>query len=140
LRDNLPGGERAGRALLRRALVIVQIALSLAVVFAAGLLTRTLRTLETIDLGFNPARVIALNVDPASNGHSAAEVSRILEEMVMQARELPAVMAASLAASTPSGFMEISLSFEVPGYTQKSDSDEIAGFNFVSPGYFEALG
>ncbi|MGI9074216.1 MAG: ABC transporter permease [Bryobacteraceae bacterium] len=94
----------------------------------------------TIDLGFKPAQVIALNVDPASNGHSNAEISRIVEEIRTRARVLPGVNAASLAASTPNGFMEISLSIEIPGYTRKSDSDEIVGFNFVSPDYFATLG
>jgi predicted permease len=140
LRDEVASGGRISRALVRRALVVAQIALSLAVIFAAGLLTRTLRTLETIDLGFKPAQVIALNVDPASNGHSSAEISRILEEIRTRVRVLPGVSAASLAASTPNGFMEISLSIEVPGYTRKSDSDEIVGFNFVSPDYFATLG
>lgn len=53
--DLLPGlkQERAGRGrlsrvLLRRSLVVIQIALSLVVVFAAGLLTRTLRSLEQL--------------------------------------------------------------------------------------------
>jgi predicted permease len=140
LKDEFASGGRFGRALMRRTLVVVQIALSLAVIFAAGLLTRTLRTLETVDLGFKPEQVIAMNVDPASNGHSSAEISRILEEIRTRTRALPGVKAASLAASTPNGFMEVSLSIEVPGYTRKSDSDEIVGFNFVSPDYFATMG
>jgi predicted permease len=36
--------------------------------------------------------------------------------------------------------MEISLSIEVPGYTRKSDSDEIVAFNFISPDYFATFG
>ncbi len=137
LKHEFPGG---GRTLTRKTSVILQIALSFGVIFAAGLLTRTLRTLETIDLGFKPAQVIALNVDPASDGHSSVEVARIMDEIVTRARALRGMNSASLAASTPNGFMEISLSFEIPGYTKKSDSDEIAGFNFVSPNYFATLG
>ncbi len=139
LRDESASGERFGRTLMRRALVIVQVALSLAVIFAAGLLTRTLRTLETVDLGFKPAQVIALNVDPASSGHSSAEVSQIRAEILMRARALPGVKAASLAASTPNGSMEISLSIDVPGYRPKSDGDEIVDFNFISRGYFATM-
>ncbi len=139
LRDESTSGERFGRRFMRRAMVIVQVALSLAVIFAAGLLTRTLRTLETVDLGFKPAQVIALNVDPASSGHSSVEVSQILDEILMRARSLPGVKAASLAASTPNGSMAISLGIDVPGYSSKSDGDEIVDFNFVSPGYFATM-
>jgi predicted permease len=145
--DLLPGLKQesvargaASRVLLRRSLVVIQIALSLVIVFGAGLLTRTLRTMTTADLGFQPDRVIALSVDPAANGHSSAEVSMILDEILNRARALPGVQAASLAASTPNGSMEISLSIDVPGYTPKAARDDIVTFNFVSPQYFETLG
>jgi len=137
---NLVGSGRLSRLLLRRALVIVQIALSLVVVFAAGLLTQTLRTLKTIDLGFRPDQVIALNVDPASNGHSSAEVTLILDDLLRRARALPGVKAASLAASTPNGSMAISMSVDVPGYAPKQAGDNVVPFNFISPDYFATLG
>jgi len=140
LKQESAGKPAASRVLLRRSLVVVQIALSLVIVFAAGLLTRTLRTMSTVDLGFQPARVIALRVDPAASGHSSAEVSMILDEILKRSRELPNVQAASLAASTPNGFSEITMRIEVPGYSPKAGHDDIATFNFVSPSHFKTLG
>jgi predicted permease len=119
---------------------VIQIALSLVIVFAAGLLTRTLRTMTTTDLGYQPDRVIALQVDPAANGHSLAEVSMILDEILRRARVLPGVKAASLAASTPNGSTRMTTLIEVPGYTSKDARDDVAVFNFISPHYFETLG
>jgi predicted permease len=136
----LGGSGRVNRLVLRRGLVVIQIALSLVVVFAAGLLTQTLRTLKTVDLGFQPDQVIALSVDPAANGHSSNETSSILDEILTRARALPAVKAASLATSTPNGSMAISMSINVPGYTVKGSGDDIVAFNFVSPDYFNTLG
>jgi hypothetical protein len=69
------------------------IALSLVIVFAAGLLTRTLQKFAAVDLGFQPDRVIALNVDPTASGHSNAEVSTILDELLNRARDLPGMRA-----------------------------------------------
>jgi predicted permease len=127
--------------MVRRSLVVIQIALSLVIVFGAGLLTRTLRTLGTVDLGFQPDRVIALHVDPANSGHSGAEVSTILDELLRRARGLPGVKAASLAATTPNGSMGISMSVGVPGFVSKEGgSDVVVYFNFISPRYFETLG
>lgn len=129
------------RALLPGSLVVIQIALSLVIVFGAGLLTRTLRTLSTVDLGFQPDRVIAMTVDPAANGHSDVEASNIFDEMLRRTRDLPRVKAASLAASTPSGSMVISMTVDVPGYTPKPvPGDDVVSLNFVSPRYFETLG
>lgn len=131
------------RVLLRRSLVVIQIALSLVIVFGAGLLTRTLQKFATVDLGFQPDRVIALNVDPTANGHSNAEVSTILDDLLNRARDLPGVKAASLSATTPYDSMSMSMSMriEVPGYTPKPlRGDLVIDFNFISPEYFKTLG
>ncbi len=125
---------------LRRLLVVFQIALSLVVIFAAGLLTRTLRTLQTLDLGFRPDRVIALSIDPAANGYANAEIPRVFDQVLERARALPSVKAASTAVTTPGGSDELSLSIEVPGYTPKRNGDDVAIFNSVSPGYFATIG
>ena len=146
--DLVPGIERAPaaggsapRGLLPRALVVVQLAVCLAVVFAAGLLTQTLRTLATVDLGFEPEKVIALRVDPAATGRSGAEVSAVFDEMLARARALPGVAAASLAASPPHGAMSVTMGIEVPGYVPAPGrGDTVVAFNFVSPRYFETLG
>ena len=126
---------------MSRALVVVQIAVCLAVVFAAGLLAQTLRTLATVDLGFEPDRVIALRVDPAASGRSGAAVSAVFDEMLVRARELPGVAAASLAATPPYGAMAVTMGIDVPGYVPAPGrGDTVVGFNFVSPRYFETLG
>lgn len=140
LKQEQSGGGRINRVLLRRTLVVLQISLSLVVVFAAGLLTRTLRTLKTVDLGFRPDQVVALNVDPAAIGHSNAEILRILDEILSRTRALPDVRAASLAASTPNGSMAVSMSVEVAGYTPSQAGDNIVNFNFVSRDYFATIG
>jgi hypothetical protein len=132
-------GAPRTRALMRRSLVVIQIALSLVIVFGAGLLTRTLRMFATVDLGFQPDRVIALNVDPTANGHSNAEVSSIFNHLLKRARDLPRVKAASLSATTPYDSMSMSMSMpiEVPGYTPYPlRRDLVVDFNFISLQYF----
>ncbi len=136
-------GGLGGRALLRRSLVVIQIALSLVIVFGAGLLTRTLQKFATVDLGFQPDRVIALNVDPSASGHSNAEASTILDNLLNRARAFPGVKAAGLSATTPydSTSLSMSMPVEVPGYTAKPlRGDLVVNFNFISPQYFKTLG
>ena len=138
-REPAAGGSR--RRVLSRTLVVVQIAVCLVVVFGAGLLTRTLRTLATVDLGFEADKVIALRVDPSASGHSGARVSEIFDEMLTRARALPGVTAASLASSPPHGAMSVTMGIEVRGYVAAPQrGDTVVGFNVVSSGYFETLG
>ena len=127
-----------GGVRIRRFLIVFQIALSLMILFAAGLLTRTLRSLKTIDLGFDPARVIALNVDPAMNGHRRDEIDRVFDEILSRLRAHPRIAAASLAVVAPLEGGMISLGVEVPGHIKKS-SDIQTNFNMISPDYFKTL-
>lgn len=123
---------------IRRVLIVFQIALSLTILFAAGLLTRTLRSLKTIDIGFDPARVIALNVDPAMSGHTPDEIDRVFDEILSRLRTHPGIAAASLAVVAPLEGSAISLNFDFPGHVKKS-SDVQTNFNMISPDYFKTL-
>ena len=123
---------------IRRFLIVFQIALSLMILFAAGLLTRTLRSLQTVDLGFDPARVIALNVDPAMNGHRPDDADRIFDDILSRLRAHQRIAAASLVVVAPLEGSAIALGFEVPGHLKKS-SDVTTNFNMISPGYFKTL-
>jgi macrolide transport system ATP-binding/permease protein len=123
---------------IRRALIVAQIALSLMILFAAGLLTRTLSSLRTVDLGFNPARVITLKVDPAMNGHTGEQVDQVFDRILRSSRAQPGVTAASLAVVTPLEGEMIALSVSVPGHAATS-ADVQTNFNMVSPDYFKTL-
>jgi predicted permease len=140
LKDDSSGSSLPSRMLLRRGLIVCQVTLSFVVVFGAALLARTLQELATIDVGYDPERVIALNVDPAAAGYSGAEATRVLDEMVTRARELPGVPAASLASSTPGGYV-LTANVEVPGYVPRPlPGDAAVSLKFVSPQYFETMG
>jgi predicted permease len=130
---------KAGGYAMRRFLIIFQIALSLVILFAAGLLTRTLSSLQTIDLGFDPARVITLNVDPAMNGHTSQESDQLFDQILSRLRAQPGVIAASLAVVTPLSGGMIALDLTVPGHVAKP-SDVQTNFNMISPDYFKTLG
>jgi predicted permease len=134
-----PGRGQVSRgAGMRRALIVFQIALSLTIVFAAGLLTRTLSSLKTIDLGFDPARVITLHLDPAMGGRTPDEADRIFDEILGRLRAQPGIAAASLAVVSPLEGSMISLDVSVPGHVLRS-SDLQTNFNTISPDYFKTL-
>ena len=140
LKQEASAGLRPGdRAVLRKLLVVAQVALSLMVLFAAGLLTRTLRSLRTVDLGFQPEKVIAFSLDTDVAGHSNAQAARIEDEVLRRVRLLPGVGAASLVLDAPfSGSFE-AVYIEVPGFPTKYRDKLWASFHAVSPGYFATL-
>jgi predicted permease len=136
--------ERAGpgwvsRALLRRALVMGQISVSLVLVFGAGLFARTLRNLRTVDLGFRPEQIILMTMDPSLSSYKEAATALLYDRLLERIRKLPGVRAASLANMTVLSGGMFAADVRVTGYTPQ-DHEPNDYLNWVSPDYFKTLG
>jgi predicted permease len=126
---------RAGAG-LRKTFVVVQIALSFVVVLAAGLLVQTLRNLQTVDLGYHPDEIAAIEVRPASGGYSGARADRFYMRVLDRIRALPGVKAAATAFGT--NFDGASWKMKL-GPGRNGASQEVNGYG-VGPGYFDTFG
>jgi predicted permease len=122
-----------------RALVSLQLALSLPLLVGAGLLVRTVDNLQRADLGFNPQRLTLARVDLREAGYEGARrdgIIRTLREQFQQTFGLRAVSFSQLSVfSGGESFNGI----DVEGYTPKSDRSGSA-VDYVGPHYFATLG
>jgi len=89
--------SRVPRLRTARAILVFQVALSVVMLAAAGLLAGTLRNLQRVDPGFDPANVLLFRVDPALNGYDEERRRRVLAEILERVRALPGVDSASLS-------------------------------------------
>ena len=121
------GGRRF--ATLSSSLVIVQVALSLALVVAAALFVRSFERLSHVPLGFDPDRVLVVNVDTQKARTDAADRMHLFHRIVDAARRVPDVAHAGASMWTP-----------VDGGMRMGDSDSRVAFNYVTPGWFAAYG
>jgi predicted permease len=78
--------------------VAVQIALSVMLLTAAGLLVRSVRNLEHVSLGFDARNLLLFQVDPARNGYDEARQRQLSAIVLERLRALPGVTAASLSS------------------------------------------
>ena len=136
LKDNpSTQGNRVRRFSLRNAIVVTQVAVSLALVGAAGQVLLGLRTADGVDIGFEPGAVLALPINPdpleLTDGEIRALYGRVLERLQAQ----PGVRAVSLAAQVPLTGSTSGASVMIPG----TDENTLARSNVVAPGYFEML-
>ncbi len=83
IRGAATGGSRS---FLASTLIAAQIALSLALLFGAGLFTQTLRHLRAIDLGFNPENLLLIHIDDRNHGSSAPA---FFGDLLERARAMP---------------------------------------------------
>jgi macrolide transport system ATP-binding/permease protein len=88
------GGRGAAgepRALLRGALVVVQVALSLMLLVSGGLFLRSLDRARQIELGFEPDGLVVASVVPGENGYDAAKRLDLYSRTRDRMRALPGV-------------------------------------------------
>ncbi|HTM24933.1 MAG TPA: ABC transporter permease [Vicinamibacterales bacterium] len=88
----------SGRRMLSGALVVAQIALSLLLIAGAGLLVRTVRNLEHVDLGFDAANLLLFRIDPSLNGYGGVQTTDLYARVLDRLRATPGVVAASLSS------------------------------------------
>ena len=127
--------HRAGRSL-----VVVQVALSLALVAASGLLLGSFRKLTTMDPGFRRDGVLLVSANLRNAKFGAARLLAVKREILNGLRTLPGVSAASASLVTPIGNMAWNEIVAVQGYSPATKHDSIAFLNEVSEGYFFTLG
>ncbi len=130
-------GSRFG---LGKALVVLQVALSLLLVVGAGLMISTFFRLETLDPGFERERILLTNVD-LRNGHYPPERrSAAFKEMLERLRALPGVSCVSDSRMTPISGGTWDQDVQVEGYISKGRLDTDVNFNQISDRFFETLG
>lgn len=123
----------------RRALVVVEVALSLVLLIGSGLLIRTLWNLANVSPGFDPDRVLTMSIGVAANDFAnEAEQSAFYSELLRRVRNVPGIEAAGLADSLPlqGGSMQ---PIAVEGNTAPMAHQPEVGVRLVSPGYFGAM-
>jgi putative ABC transport system permease protein len=140
------------RSHARQVLVISELALSLVLMVAAGLLLRSFWDLFKVQLGFNPDRVTAVQTwlpvpnNPSTDPYrTATQESVLLREILRRNRALPGVEETAVGnlAALPLGHGHDDLNMSPlirEGHEMKEDQAPRIGTSTVSPGYFHLLG
>jgi putative ABC transport system permease protein len=138
LNDALKSASRAatsGRKPARAALVVVEVALSLVLVVAAGLLLRSFWRLQSVELGFEPARLLtgALRLPPV-------QAAPFLSDLIARVERLPGVVSAGAVSGVPLAGAGHN-GFSVEGRPALADDViQDAVLNAATPEYFRTMG
>jgi predicted permease len=129
------GDAAIGRVGTGRALIALQIAVSVPLLVGAGLLLRTLANFNGRDLGFDPEGLVVFRVEPRLAGATAERNPLPLYDRVLES-------VASLPGITAAALVEHAL---VSGSTSNTDvflDDRRVemSMNAVGPGFFETMG
>ena len=126
-------GIAAGRSRWATALVVVQFAFSVVLVTAAGLAFRSVTTLTSVDMGFNPDNILLVTLRVGNN--SGPEGFASLERVRERLNAVPGVEAASYARRIPGATLLQSTRI------RRDDQHRTTGFvRQVGPDYLRVLG
>ncbi|MEE8583365.1 MAG: ABC transporter permease [Acidobacteriota bacterium] len=85
------------RSILSKALLVVQVAISLVLLIGAGLFLRTLHNLRNVDVGFNTQNLLLVSVDPQVNRYDQERSKLLLDEMREAFQAIAGVQSVSLS-------------------------------------------
>jgi predicted permease len=125
----------------RQTLVVGQIAVSLVLLVAAGLMLDAFRKMTVLDTGFRTDRILMMELDPATIGYSESQTREIYRALVDRTGALPGVQSAALSRAIPfrpsfNDAIVLPEGFELPS----GQNGVRIATNTVDAAYFETMG
>ncbi len=128
-------GTRHGR--LRDTLVVMEVALSLTLLVAAGLLMRSFVALREVHLGLQPDHLLVARLPlPAERYKTADQVAGFYRPLLQRLKALPGVVDATETSTLPP-YGGINSDIDIPGKSHEEKWE--AMFQLCSEGYFPVL-
>jgi predicted permease len=142
--DALRGARSAAGAggWTQKSLVIAQVALSLVLLCAAGLLTQSLRNMRNQEFGFQAANRHILRMNPQMAGYRADELPSLYRRLRDSLQAIPGVSRVSFALYSPMEGNNWGERVYIEGQPPPPPGSDENGSSWlrVSDGYFESIG
>jgi len=123
-----------------KGLVATQVALSLLVLFAAGLLVRSLQKLMAQDFGYDRNRLVIARLDPIGGGYTNDSMKTLAQQLVSRLESAPGVKAATYSTNGLFAGSESADAIVVPGFNADKAKDRVAYEDYVGADYFGIVG
>ena len=141
LREGGRGASARTGGRLRGALVVVQLALGMSVLAAAGLLLRSFAELRSVDPGFRVESTLSGRLSfPSARYPDRSEIPAAVEQLEDRLRSLPGVLRVGAVSVLPLSGLVHDISVVVEGAVPPPGEEAAADFREATPGFFEALG
>ena len=143
--EALKEGGRAGTSgrtnSLRRTLVVAEFALALTLLASAGLAIHSFLNLTLVDLGVRRDHVLTFTL-PVPDGRLTRpeQIVAFYRTLIEKLESIPGVSRAEVGTSTPVRGWWFGMSFNIVGRPPDPSTRSDAGFQMVTPGYFETFG
>ena len=135
-------GSAGGHARLRSSLVVAEIAISLVLVAASGLLLRSFEKMHEVSLGFAAEHTLAGQYElPHSQYPDQAAIDQFTHELLRRLQGIPGVINAGFTSRLPASGTTGNQAFVAEGYVASRDQGmDLASSMIIEGDYFQAMG
>ncbi|HWQ35499.1 MAG TPA: ABC transporter permease [Blastocatellia bacterium] len=132
----------AGSQLLRKILVVTEIALAVVLVIGSGLMLRAFWKLRQVDLGFDPRGALSFSLELPASRYKSPDRLRFADALQQRLAALPGVKAAALAGGLPPLRPINANDTDIEDYRATPDgpAENVDYWNVVTEDYFKTLG
>ncbi|MDQ1451395.1 MAG: putative transport system permease protein, partial [Acidobacteriaceae bacterium] len=140
--DSSRGMTRHSAGLLRDGLVVAEVAATFVLAVGAGLLLRTMMTLNARDMGYEARQMLVVDADaPAQREMDTQRAVQQFNELFAQLGQLPGVERVAGVMGLPTGIYGSNGYYETRGgLPVDADHPAWSNFSVASPGYFRTMG
>ena len=132
-----PGGRGLG---FGQWLVVGQVTLSLVLLAGAGLLVRTARHLQDVDVGVSRDRLLIVAVGAQTAGYAGDRLHLLHGQLAERLRRLPGVQGVTYSQNGLFSGIDASTTLHASGFVPRAADDTSANADQVGPGYFRTIG
>ena len=146
LNESLKEGGRSStagveRRRVRSTLVVLEVALSLILLIGAGLMIRSFSQLQKVDLGFNPDRLVSMNIQLSRTKYQGSQSAAFFRQLIERVEAMPGVESAGAISAIFIDALPNSTNFTVEGKPPMPIAEQIeTPVDMVTPSYFRTMG
>lgn len=134
-----PSGARAA-ARFRSTLATAQIAISMALLVAAGLFTKSLMNVSRVELGIKIDHLLTFGVSPELNGYTPERSQSFFQRLEDELAAQPGVSSVTASLVPALAGSNWGSDVAVEGFKAGPDTNSNSRYNEVGPGYFKTMG
>ena len=131
---------RGQRIPVGKLLIAAQVALSLVLLVGAGLLVRSLRSLQGRDTGLDRDRLLIVEVDVATRGYQGARRAALVRDLSSRFARVPSVTAVGYSENGIFSGTESMTAISAQGFTARTQDDSLIHYDQIGPDYVHAVG
>jgi predicted permease len=137
---SLSGGGMGSRNPLGRLFISGQVAVSVILVVGATLLARSLQSVQRAETGLDRDHILIADIDAGARGFEGERLGALATELRSRIAGLAGVVAVSFNENGIFLGTESAANLGIPGFESRTQTDSVAYYDQVGPGFVQATG